>query len=145
MRVVQEVEDDPAMNDIDLVFERPPRGCRLLLDEVAIRGVVLNLLRNAAEAMEGRGRIRVSFDHDSERCRLHVRDEGPGIPEDMREKVFEPFVSTRHRGSGLGLAISRHSAQAHGGALRLEPAAGGGTDAVLELPLGDLPPSGNGE
>jgi PAS domain S-box-containing protein len=143
MRVVQEARDDPAMNDIDLVFERPARGCRLPLDEAAIRGVVLNLLRNASEAMEGRGRIRVSFEHDRERCRLHLRDEGPGIPEDMREKVFEPFVSTRHRGSGLGLAIARHTAEAHEGALRLEPATGGGTDAVLELPLRDLPPSGN--
>jgi signal transduction histidine kinase len=138
-RVTQEMEDDPAMHDIALDFERPPRGCPLPLDEGAIRGILLNLLRNASEAMEGRGRIRMSFEHLGERCELHVRDEGPGIPEDMRQKVFEPFVSTRHRGSGLGLAISRNTARAHGGELRLEPARGGGTDAVLELPTGGPP------
>jgi PAS domain S-box-containing protein len=137
-RVIRELEDDPAMNDIELTLERPPGSLPLRLDEAAIRGVILNLLRNAAEAMEGHGRIQMGFEQDEKSCRLRVRDEGPGIPEDMRENVFEAFVSTRHRGSGLGLAISRNTAEAHGGELRLEPAPGRGTDAVLELPSGAL-------
>jgi PAS domain S-box-containing protein len=144
-RVTHELEDDPTMEGTELSLERPPCSHPLPLDEAAISGAILNLVRNASEAMEGRGRIHISFEQDEESFRLRVRDEGPGIPEDMREKVFEPFVSTRYRGSGLGLAISRNTAEAHGGALRLEPAPGGGTDAVLELPWGGPSPPGDGE
>lgn len=135
-RITRELEDDPEMRDIALSFEgHPSESCSLPLDVAAIRAALLNLIRNAAESMEGRGKIHLSFERDGEWCRLHVRDEGPGVPEEMREKIFEPFVSTRHRGSGLGLAITRNTAEAHGGQVRLQPAPGGGTDAVLELPL----------
>jgi signal transduction histidine kinase len=139
-RVIHELGDDPAMEGLELSLERPPQPCSLPLDEAAVHGVVLNLVRNAAEAMEGRGRIRMSFERDEAWCRLRVRDEGPGIPEEMRDKVFEPFVSTRYRGSGLGLAISRNTAESHGGELRLEAAPGGGADAILELPWAGPPP-----
>jgi signal transduction histidine kinase len=100
---------------------------------------VLNLLQNAAAATEGPGRVRVDVGHDRDGSRVRIRDEGEGIPEELKERVFEPFFTTRHGGSGLGLAIARHAVEQHGGRLRLEPAPGGGADALIELPA--RPPS----
>ncbi|MET0533527.1 MAG: ATP-binding protein, partial [Steroidobacter sp.] len=77
---------------------------------------------------------------DGKQLILRVRDEGPGIPEDMLEKVFEPFFrleQSRNRdtgGTGLGLSIARDIAQAHGGALSLRNRAEGGLEATLILP-----------
>jgi PAS domain S-box-containing protein len=138
---IEELRDDARMKKVELTLERPPKGCLLKLDPGAIRAVLVNLLRNAADAMDGRGRVRVVVERDDERCRLRVRDEGPGVPEELREKVFEPFFTTRHRGSGLGLAVARETADRHGGRLILEPGLEGGTDAVLELPFGGVTPS----
>jgi two-component system, OmpR family, sensor histidine kinase KdpD len=70
---------------------------------------------------------------------IRVADQGPGIPEDERESVFEPFFRGRAStgtGSGLGLAIARAVVQAHDGAIRIEGAPGGGTAVVIELPVG---------
>jgi signal transduction histidine kinase len=99
-----------------------------------MRGVVLNLVQNAAAATEGRGRVRVSIEREAGWSRLRVRDEGAGVPEELREEIFEPFFTTRAQGSGLGLTVARHAVEQHGGRLRLDPAPGGGTDAVVELP-----------
>jgi len=71
---------------------------------------------------------------------IRVRDQGPGIPQEELERVFEPFYrleSSRNRdsgGTGLGLTIARDIAQAHGGSLRLANPAGGGLEAILRLP-----------
>jgi two-component system C4-dicarboxylate transport sensor histidine kinase DctB len=133
--IVDELRDDAGMRDVEIAFERPSE-LLLDLDPTGIRAVLLNLVRNAAEALDRRGQIHVRVERDEHWCRLRVRDRGPGIPEELREKVFEPFFTTRHHGSGLGLAVARNTVDRHGGHLRLEPAPGGGTDAVVELPAG---------
>lgn len=142
-QVVEELKDDPGMDRIEVTVEGSPRGCPLKLDPGAMRGVLLNLLQNAAAATEGSGRVRIDVAREGDRYRLRVRDEGVGIPEDLREKVFEPFFTTRYGGSGLGLAAARHAVEQHGGHLRLEPAPGRGTDALVDLPVvtsGGSPP-----
>jgi PAS domain S-box-containing protein len=145
-RVIEELRSDTSMQGIELTLERPRQGCPLRLDSGAIRAVLLNLIRNAADAMDGRGHVQVVVERSEDGCRLRVRDEGPGVPEELREKIFEPFFTTRHRGSGLGLAVARHTADRHGGDLHLEPVPEGGTDAVLELPArGVTPPREDAE
>jgi PAS domain S-box-containing protein len=133
--VVAELRDDAGMRNVQIAVQRPPE-CPLDLDPEGIRAVLLNLLQNGAEALGRRGHIHILVDRDEDWCRLRVRDEGPGIPEELRERVFEPFFTTRHHGSGLGLAIAQNTVDRHGGRLRLEPGPGGGTDAVVELPAG---------
>jgi len=64
-----------------------------------------------------------------------VRDNGPGIPLDIRNQVFEPFFTTKARGGGLGLPIARRTAELHGGSLTLECPEGGGTVVTMKLPL----------
>ena len=65
---------------------------------------------------------------------IQIKDEGPGIPPDVRERLFEPFFTTRHRGTGLGLVTAKRLMEAHGGTLRLECPPGGGTIAIVSLP-----------
>jgi PAS domain S-box-containing protein len=143
-RVTEELRDDPGMERIELTLGDPAESCPLRLDPSAMRGVVLNLVQNAAAATEGHGRVRIDVGSESGRCWLRVRDEGSGIPEELKEKVFEPFFTTRHGGSGLGLAMARYTVEQHGGRLSLEPAPGGGTDALVELPVRP-PPEHSGD
>ena len=87
-------------------------------DEVLLRQVFGNLIRNAAEACAGRRctpMVRVRGSADERACRVAVDDNGPGIPEDARTRVFEPFFTTRSRGTGLGLAIVQKVVVTHNG------------------------------
>lgn len=89
-------------------------------DQVALEQIFGNLLRNALEAMAGkRGRIRVSTAQLPGAVEAIVEDEGPGVPDDMRARLFSPFTTGRAAGTGLGLYISRSLAEEAGGALDL--------------------------
>ena len=102
-------------------------------DPDQLRRLFMNLLVNAAEALERGGRIRVEIRRDREGLRVVVEDDGPGVPEELRETMFEPYVSGKPSGTGLGLALARGIAREHGWALRYEPAPGGGTRMILEM------------
>lgn len=100
-------------------------------DEGRLRQVLLNLVSNAARA--GARRVRLHAAADGGRVRLDVADDGPGIPESIRPRLFEPFATTREDGNGLGLAVSRRIVERHGGSLALL-AAGPGATFRIELP-----------
>ena len=96
---------------------------------------MLNLLRNAREAMPEGGPIEVRVAAEGMSVVVDVDDRGGGIPEDIRARVFDPFFSTKGEGTGLGLAITRHIVEAHGGSIVCEPRQGGGTRFRLALPI----------
>ena len=104
-------------------------------DADMMKGVLLNLLINAAQAMGRQGRIAVSVSAANGRCEVSVADHGPGIPEELREKIFDPFFTTKHRGTGLGLAVARRTVEMHGGTIRFECPSHGGTVMTVSLPL----------
>jgi signal transduction histidine kinase len=104
-------------------------------DEAQIRQALLNLLRNAREAMPEGGPIEVHVDAEGMSVMVAVDDRGGGIAEDIRARVFDPFFSTKGEGTGLGLAITRHIVEAHGGNVTCEPRPGGGTRFRLALPI----------
>jgi len=107
------------------------------LDRGLLTQVLLNLLRNAGEAMGERGTLTVEVHaEEGERLRLVVADTGPGIPRDSESKIFDPFFTTKERGTGLGLAVSRTAVLAHGGNLTLEPSEVGAR-FVVSLPFPD--------
>ena len=94
----------------------------LFIDRLQIELVLRNLLANAVDALSsaspGQGQIRLAAQrHDEQHIRIVVADNGPGIPAQAREEVFQPFVSGKPSGMGLGLAVSRAIAEAHGGSL----------------------------
>jgi signal transduction histidine kinase len=109
-------------------------------DEVLLKQVFGNLLRNAAEACESVGRqpvITVEGDVDRKRatCAVSISDNGPGIPDAARARVFQPFFTTRSRGTGLGLAIVQKSVVTHNGRVTVGASASGGARVDLMFPL----------
>ena len=106
------------------------RGDRLLLSRA-----VHNLLLNACEASPVGGLVELRTGAASDDAWLEVLDRGPGLPDAVRERLFEPYVSTKNRGSGLGLSLVRDIAAQHGGRITLENREGGGAKARLSLPL----------
>lgn len=78
-----------------------------------IEQLTLNLLNNARDAMAGRGRVKVVLTREGSSPVLYVADWGPGIPEELRERIFEPYVTANKRGTGLGLAVCKRIAQEH--------------------------------
>jgi two-component system nitrogen regulation sensor histidine kinase NtrY len=106
------------------------------IDPEQLRRVVINLLDNAIEAIDRSGTIAIETSHDpgNSIVRLVLSDNGPGIPESEREKLFLPYYSTKGRGSGLGLAIVRRIVAEHGGSIDVADNVPHGTRFTIELP-----------
>lgn len=106
-------------------------------DAYYLRQALENLVRNAREAMEGQtdARLSVSLHRDAGSAVVRIADNGPGIPPERLERVFQPFVSTKGKGMGLGLAICREIVEAHAGRLEVDSTVGAGTTFTLRLPL----------
>jgi two-component system nitrogen regulation sensor histidine kinase NtrY len=103
-------------------------------DRDQLTQVVVNLLQNAAEALEGQGRVEVRAESAGDRVVLTVEDDGPGIPAEQRERIFEPYFTTKEKGTGLGLAISSRIVAEHGGQLGVEPVTPHGARFRITLP-----------
>jgi signal transduction histidine kinase len=116
---------------------------RALVDEGQLRQVLLNLVRNAREAMEGGGTLRLSTSAEEGAVHVRVEDTGHGIPEEARPHLFDPLFTTKRHGTGLGLALSRQILEAHGGALGCERT--GPTGTVFHLRVQAAPRPAVGE
>jgi two-component system sensor histidine kinase PilS (NtrC family) len=104
-------------------------------DAAKLRQVLWNLIRNAAEAAaEGGGHVVVDLEPGANEVAMHVRDDGPGIPSEYRDRVFEPFFTTKNRGNGLGLATVVNLVHDHRGSVQLESQPGHGTCLTVRLP-----------
>jgi PAS domain S-box-containing protein len=106
-------------------------------DEIQLEQVLLNLLLNAQHALQSKGQIEVSLDYDnaSGTIRIQVKDNGPGIPEEIQKKIFQPFFTTRTDGTGLGLATCLKNVQYHGGSIEVESKLGQGTTFTVTIPF----------
>jgi signal transduction histidine kinase len=98
-----------------------------------LRRAIENLVRNAVAFTDGRG-IVVSAQRTADGVAVTVRDYGPGVPDAMKEQIFEPYVTTRRGGTGLGLALVRQTVLAHGGTVAVGEAEGGGACFTVTLP-----------
>jgi two-component system, NtrC family, nitrogen regulation sensor histidine kinase NtrY len=118
--------------DMVLAPDLPP----VRLDAEQIKRVIINLVDNAVEAMHRQGRIVVETAHDPVHnvARVVVSDDGPGIPDGDRDKLFLPYYSTKGRGSGLGLAIVRRIVAEHGGNVEVSDNSPTGSRFTIELP-----------
>jgi signal transduction histidine kinase len=103
-------------------------------DAEQINQLLLNLLLNAVQAMEGAGTVRIRLQEVQGAVRMDVIDEGRGIPADALDHVFDPFFTTREKGTGLGLAIAAKIASQHGGRLTCQPNGLRGMIFTLEFP-----------
>ena len=117
--------------DIEIHGQAPP----VTADPEMLKMVVQNLLINSVHAMQGRGRIRVAIDAREPWLRIAIADNGPGIPKEIRDKIFKPFFTTKSRGTGLGLPTARRFIEAHDGRITVDTPPSGGTTVTLQLPL----------
>ena len=136
--VFASVRQDPIGHALTMDIDGPPLSVQA--DYELTRATLLNLVLNAAQAMQGNGTVRVTVrEADTGMVEVQVRDNGPGIPPDIREQVFEPFFTTKSRGGGLGLPIAQRTAELHGGALTMACPPEGGTVFTLTLPRSVAP------
>ena len=126
-------------HNIEVITEIEKDMPNLVGDMSQLQQVFTNLLVNAADAMEGKGRLTIAAKFDAERETFFIRvsDTGPGIPENMRDKIFDIFFTTKPvgKGTGLGLSISQNIIKIHGGNLSFECPPEGGTTFIVEIPL----------
>jgi nitrogen fixation/metabolism regulation signal transduction histidine kinase len=109
-------------------------GMTVQADRDLLTQVLMNLLKNADEAIGGEGEIAVRVRRHPDGVAVEIQDSGPGVPAEHRARVFEPYFTTKADGSGLGLAIASRICQEHGGRLELDATAGGGALFRLVLP-----------
>jgi two-component system nitrogen regulation sensor histidine kinase NtrY len=134
------------LNGITVQWDLEPGLPLVLADPDAIRRALANLIDNAAEAMQG-SLLRVlgihsALSEDLAVVEVTVSDTGHGLTDEIRERLFLPFYSTKHRGTGLGLSIAAKIAQEHGGSLSAEANSPKGARFLLRLPLIETPAGG---
>ncbi len=112
----------------------------LLVQRKHLEDVFVNLLQNARDLLGGQGRLRVRTRLEPDLAvRVEIEDDGPGVPPELRERIFEPYFSTREKGTGLGLAIVKHNVELYGGRVWVEDSSlGRGACFVLKFPARTL-------
>jgi two-component system sensor kinase FixL len=128
---------DPALQHVNVKVDGSAPAVHA--DAELLKIVFANLLINGAHAMQARGTIHVSLGAIGSTCQIAFRDTGPGIPSDVRDKIFNPFFTTKARGSGLGLPTAKRLVEAHRGSIGLECPPNGGTTVIVRLPAHTIP------
>lgn len=136
-RIVREtlafMDEEFARTGVKVEVRCPDRPVRILADEAQWRQALLNVLRNAVEAMPEGGQLHIEVSDEGERVQVLVQDTGPGIPEEFRGRLFEPFATTKPRGTGLGLAFVQQVMHECGGEVGIESSPGQGTCVMFRL------------
>lgn len=135
--VVASLRPQKIFKDLDLKISASDEPLSVTADADQLRQVLINLLLNAAQALQGRGQLEVLLDRESGYARIHVDDSGPGIPEGDRERIFQPFFSTKApgEGTGLGLPLCRKLVEAQDGDISVQESLLGGARLTVSLPL----------
>ena len=131
--------DEEILNQVRASPVRVSLSCEeigpLILDETRLTRCFANIVKNAKEALGEQGTITIQIMEAGSKMRVSISDTGPGIPEIIRARIFEPFVTYgKKRGTGLGMAIAKSTVDAHGGRIWLESETGKGTTFHVEVP-----------
>lgn len=127
------VAEQAAAQNVKIEFNAPGEAAKIIADRERLAQVFDNLFRNALEAMPSGGTLEISLEKESDFYRVKIADTGAGFSAEERERLFEPFFTTRDKGTGLGLTISRELTEAHGGKIRLIDDEAKGAAFVVEL------------
>jgi two-component system, NtrC family, nitrogen regulation sensor histidine kinase NtrY len=119
---------------ISFVYTPSSSMAMIVADRDQLRGVFINIIRNAIQAIQESGTITAVTSLEKHICIIRISDTGPGIPEEIRTRIFEPNFSTKTEGMGLGLAIARRVIEDHGGTISCSSERGKGTTFEIRLP-----------
>jgi two-component system, NtrC family, sensor histidine kinase HydH len=122
-------------SQVELRFEPPRTAIPLYCDGEQLTQVFLNLTMNAIQAMPTGGAVEYSIEPSPAAVRIRVADTGPGIPAETRDRIFDPFVTSKPDGTGLGLAVTAQIVTAHQGQITVNSREPHGTEFVVELPV----------
>jgi len=130
----EEILNQVRDSQVRLVL-RITQADHLTLDEARLTRCLANIIKNAKEALGDEGTITIQFREAGSELQVSISDSGPGIPESIRSRIFEPFVTYGKKdGTGLGMAIAKSTVDAHGGRIWLESETGKGTTFHVVLP-----------
>ena len=135
--VARTLEPEATAKGIELVVEEVVENGTVQVDRELLEEALLNLVRNAIDALEAQGEggtVRLRASQENASLHLEVEDDGPGIPEAMRSTLFEPFHTTKADGTGLGLPLVRKIVEEHGGTVECLPCEGSGALFHASLP-----------
>jgi two-component system sensor histidine kinase FlrB len=132
--VWQAIEPQASLLDVHLALDKSGPDVMLEADRQALQGALINLLENAVQASRSGGRVQFGVATGGAVVVFNVADEGRGISDPDRERLFEPFFTTRSEGSGLGLAIVKQTADAHRGWIEVQSEPGRGSTFTLYIP-----------
>jgi signal transduction histidine kinase len=127
--------EELSTHNVTLVSRLPSKPLVAKIDADLLKQAVLNVIQNGAQAMEQGGRLEVVLEEEGKTAVLRVSDEGPGIPEEIREKIFDLYFTTKSGGSGIGLAMTYRILQFHHGSVEVESEVGRGAEFLLRIPL----------
>ncbi|HAW49628.1 TPA: hypothetical protein DCX16_01555 [bacterium] len=116
--------------EVQISFSSP-----ISADQRRLEQVFLNLISNAIQAMNEKGKIEIKIEKEGDFVKIEVSDTGPGIPDEIKEKIFEPFFTTKTKGIGLGLSIVKEIVEKHGGYIEVSSTLGKGSSFKIFLPL----------
>lgn len=119
--------------------ETAPDSLPVRVDADLVKQAILNIVINGVQAMQEGGQLHISMQREGESARLTVRDEGPGIPAEIRDKIYNLYFTTKKGGSGIGLPMAYRVVQLHNGSLEFDSVEGSGATFVLRIPITEQP------
>jgi two-component system, NtrC family, sensor histidine kinase HydH len=132
--VVEFIDQEMLRSNVTVSTQMPKQSITVRMDRGRLRQIMLNLLHNAQEALESGGKIDVQVRRQRGSAEIAVADDGPGVSDVERKRIFEPFYSTKEKGTGLGLALARRFVEEIDGEISCEPNDWGGTTFRIRLP-----------
>ncbi|MDQ1913075.1 ATP-binding protein [Paenibacillus sp. GD4] len=134
-RVISLLDSESARLGHRILFDRPNEPVLMMMDQDKILQLLLNLVKNAFEAMPEQGLVHIRLTHNGAQAVLEITDTGKGIPKEELDQIFLPFYTTKDSGTGLGLSICHKIIQDHEGTIEVESIAGEGTKFTISVPV----------
>jgi len=138
--LLQELRRTAIPPSVECTLQVHPDTPHVLGHYDPLRRAFSNLIRNGIEAMEGTGKLEIRIAPGAGGVIVAIADRGPGVPDELKGQVFEPYWTTKDEGTGLGLALVRQTAAAHGGTVEVRDTPGGGATFVMMLESRSPPP-----
>jgi signal transduction histidine kinase len=133
--VVALAAEELSTHNVTLEISFPSKPLVANVDADLLKQAALNVIQNGAQAMPQGGRLRVGLEENKKNAVLRIADEGTGIPDEIREKIFDLYFTTKTEGSGIGLAMTYRILQLHHGSVEVQSRADRGTEFLLRIPL----------